>query len=149
MATALGTSLPPLLFERLSANRASAPADVAIALTSVDPRGYPHPALLTYDAVVADGQDRLHVAVHGSSRTADNLARGRRATLSFVDAAGAWYVKAEVIGAGGPHPRRPGVVLIPLRIVQVLGDAVDRAREPDAAIVTGITFRRAVQDTTP
>ena len=139
MSTALGPTLPDLLRARLG-GAAAAPVDTAIALSTVDDAGFPHPALLTYRELRAAGARALRLSVATGSRTAANLRRSGKATLSFVDEDGVWYVKAEVDGAelAGGADR---AAVFPLRIVQVLADAVD-SREPDAAIVSGIRFAR-------
>jgi hypothetical protein len=148
MATPLGSTLPPVLRARLGDDRRATPEDVAVSLTTIDGEGFPHPALLSYGEIRADGDDRLRIAVHAGSRTAGHLGPGGRATLAFVDESGAWYVKAEVTGGPDPHDRAPGVVVVPLRVVQVLADATDPAREPDATLVSGIRFQRAARGTT-
>jgi Pyridoxamine 5'-phosphate oxidase len=148
MATAIGPSLPPPLLARLAGSRRAAPIDVAVALTTVDDEGFPHPALLTYAEVAAGGPRDLRLAVAATSRTAANLRRDGRAALSFIDTEGAWYVKAVASGGDQVLTVSPGVVVFPMRVVQVLADTVDVTREPEAAILSGIRFRRSGTGTT-
>ena len=141
MAKSIDPRLPAPLLARLEGSRQDAPPDVAVALTTVDAEGFPHPALLSYAELAADGPRDLRMAVAETDRTAVNLRRDGRAALSFIDAEGAWYVKALVSGSDQPLSAAPGVVVFPMRVVEVLADAADVAREPDAAIVSGIRFR--------
>ncbi len=143
MSTVLGTTLPAPLRARLSGEPGATPADTAVALATVDDDGFPHPALLTYREIEAAGPQELRLSVAGASRTAANLRRGGTATLSFIDEEGVWYVKASVDGTAAAGSASGRTVVFPLRIVQVLADAVDAAREPQAAIVSGIRFRRS------
>ena len=69
MSTALGPTLPELLRTRL-AGAAAAPVDTAIALSTVDDAGFPHPALLTYRELRAAGPQALRLSVGTGSRTA-------------------------------------------------------------------------------
>jgi hypothetical protein len=143
MAAPIGPLLPEILIRRLQTSRQEAPTDVAVMLCTTDADGFPHPALLSYSDVRAEGPSALRIGVHARSTTATNLRSAGRLVLSFIDEAGAWYVKASVSGPEAPHPDRAGIVVFPLTIATVLTDAVDTSREPDAAIVSGVRFLRA------
>jgi hypothetical protein len=142
MSTAIGAALPDLLLSRLDAQRAEEPSESAVLLSTSDEHGFPHPALLSYGEIDARGPSMLNIGVYAASVTATNLRRDRRATLSFVDEQGAWYVKATVAGDERPHQTKAGVAVFPLTVITVLTDAVDTSREAPARIVSGIRFRR-------
>jgi hypothetical protein len=138
--------LPEVLIGRLAGER-TAPS-IAVPICTTDDEGFPHPAMLSYAELRSDGGRGLRAAIWGASRTARYLRDRRRLTLFFVDESVTCYVKARVDGAESPHPSAPGVAVFPLAIESVSLDRVDTAREPDAVIESGITFRRAVAGTT-
>jgi hypothetical protein len=146
--------MPAALLERLRAGRsalgAPAPAlreSTGVPVCTVDPGGFPHPAMLSYGEIAADDERTLRAAVYGSSRTARYLRDPGRMTLLFVEPDGAYYVKARVAGPEAAHPAAPGVVVFPLLVVDVIADAVDTSREPAATITSGIRFTRAAPGT--
>ena len=158
MATVIGAVLPPLLMERLGPAFAKATAGkvasgpgsrhpahrecTAIPICTIDPDGLPHPAMLGYAEVAADGPRSMRAAVYGGSSTARHLRQRGVATLLFVDEEATFYVKARVSGPDTPHPTASGVTVFPLAVVAVLADAVDTDREPAATITSGIRFTR-------
>ena len=142
MATDLGRALPVVLHLRLVDHAGRAADDVAVPICTVDDMGFPHAAMLSYAEVSAVDAGLLRARVFSSSRTARHLRRDGRATLLFVDPAGVWYVKAVVDGEEAADPGVPGAAVFPLRVHAVIADDVDRSREPAAAIVSGIRFRR-------
>jgi len=111
---------------------------------TVDSDGLPHPALLSYAELAADGPRSLRAAVYGASSTARHLRQQGKIALLFVDPEGTYYVKATAADPEMPHPTKPGVVVFPLAVVAVLADAVDTSREPEAVITSGIRFRRII-----
>ena len=147
MATVLDRRLPDEVMTRLQADR-SAMEGIAVPICTIDAEGFPHPAMLSYGELAADGPDAFRAAVHGSSTTARNLRARQKLTLLFVDAGVTCYVKARVAGDETPHHSVSGVVVFPCAVESVLVDRVDTSREPPAVIETGITFRRASPGTT-
>jgi len=141
MSTPLGSTLPPALRDRLAGGTAM-PAGTAVPICTIDPDGFPHPAMLTHADIAAPGPDRLRVVLYGGTRTAKHLADDGRITLIFVDEHGAHYVKARADAAPQPDPSRPGFCVADLRIASVLEDVPDPAREGGTVIVSGIRFRR-------
>jgi hypothetical protein len=99
--------------------------------------------MLSYAELAATGPSDLQVSVYAGSRTAQHLAGAGRATLLFVDERGAYYVKARSTGRSRAHPGRPDVAIFDVRVAAVLEDAADPSREGEAAITSGIRFRRA------
>lgn len=153
MATVTGDTLPLLLMKRLGANagpRTPDPgphSDTAIPICTVDPDGFPHPAMLSYAELSAHDERSMRAAVYGSSSTARHLRQHGRIALLFVDPEGTYYVKAKASGPDTPHPSTSGVAVFPLEVVAVLADAVDPSREPEAAIASGIRFTRTTPGT--
>ena len=153
MATVTGDSLPPLLMARLRPqspirNPQSAILDsTAIPICTVDPDGFPHPAMLGYAELSADDERSMRAAVYGRSSTARHLRHHGKIALLFVDPEGTYYVKAKAAGPDTPHPSTSGVAVFPLEVVAVLADAADPSREPETAITSGIRFTRATSGT--
>jgi hypothetical protein len=122
MSRSLGSLLPDGLIARLSASpEEDAPAEQAVVLTSVDPYGWPHPALLSEAEVVALDASRLRLALGATSRSARHLRDSGRATLVFAGAAGTIYVKAEAV-ALPPAPDHPELARFELVVQDVLED---------------------------
>ncbi len=142
MSTDLGAKLPSVLLDRL-AQPPSALQVTAVPICTLDRDGFPHPAMLSYGELEAGGPGDVRVSVYAGSRTARHLADDGRATLLFVDEAGAFYVKARSTGPSRPHPERPQLAIFDLRVSAVLEDAPDPSREAATAITSGIRFRRA------
>ena len=148
MATVTGDTLPPLLMQRLGVASGPGPRDpgphelTAIPICTIDPDGLPHPAMLGYGELAADGPRSMRAAVYGGSSTARHLRQQGAATLLFVDEEATFYVKARVSGPDTPHPTAAGVTVFSLAVVAVLADAVDTNREPAATITSGIRFSR-------
>lgn len=142
MSTDLGAALPTALLGRLK-SPAPGGEGIAVPICTVDGAGFPHPAMLSYAELAAMGPSDLQVSVYAGSRTAQHLAGVGRVTLLFVDERGAYYVKARSTGASRPHPGRPDVAIFDVHVAAVLEDAADPSRERQAAITSGIRFRRA------
>ena len=140
MSTLLGNELGGILLARLS-GQDRPPGDVAVPVCTVDEQGFAHPALLSYGEISAPSPRRLRVIVHAGSRTAANLHRDGRLTLFFVDESVTEYVKARAIGLGTAVPSSQAAFAFELEVAAVYRDAADTAREPGAAITSGIRFR--------
>lgn len=154
MATSLGDRMPEALLERLRAGHSALstlhsplPESTAVPVCTIDPDGFPHPAMLSYGELVADDDRSLRAAVYGDSRTARHLRSQGRMTLLFVDPDGVYYVKARAAGVESAHATAPGVAVFELSVVDVLADAVDTSREPAASITSGIRFTRSAPGT--
>jgi hypothetical protein len=134
VARSLGPVLPDALLGRLLA-----PADevrTAVLLLTVDPFGWPHPALLSYAELVALDAGRLRAGLHAGSRTERHLRDSGRATLVFADAEMVVYVKAEAV----PLPavaEAPGLARFELAIRDVLEDRAE-GEETGARLESGL-----------
>ena len=84
-----------------------APLDVAIVLATVDPYGWPHPALVSYAEVLALDPVRLRLGLHAGSRSSRHLRESGRATLVFADGELCCYVKVEGLAARDAERARP------------------------------------------
>jgi hypothetical protein len=140
-----GDRLDERLFGRLSGADGVSRAQEAILIATIDDRGRPHPALLSYGEVLAVAPDVLRFAVSAGSTTARNLADRGAVTLCLIGADGAVYVKA----AARPLPaetslEKDGLVAFEARVQDVLADAP--AAGEDAQLTRGITFAAADPD---
>jgi hypothetical protein len=124
----LGPALPDRLLSRLMAPDAGAPLDAAIVLATVDPYGWPHPALVSYAEVLAVDAGRLRLALHAGSRSCRHLRESGRATLVFADAELCLYVKGEALALPGARGA-PELARFELSVRDVVED---RAEGPEA-----------------
>ena len=86
MARSIGAQLPDSLLARLvTADRADRLGQVVV-LTTLDPYGWPHPALLSYAEVLALDASRVRIGLYATSRSTHHLRDSGRATLVFADA---------------------------------------------------------------
>jgi hypothetical protein len=140
MSRLLGNSLPPLLQAQLDGKHLEEQRGQAIQITTVDPSGWPHPALVSYAELLALSPHCLRLAVYHDGQTADNLRRDGRLTLCFVQPDLALYVKA--------HARLlptlaqfPKLAAFELWVELVLEDFSRSEVEGTAQLASGITFR--------
>ena len=69
MSTRVGEALPDDLFDALSGSDLRGVADRVVVVSTVDDRGIPHPALLSYFEVVAVDRRTIRLATYAESRT--------------------------------------------------------------------------------
>lgn len=119
MSRSLGSLLPDALVARLA--ESEGPAERAIVLASVDPYGWPHPALLSEAEVIVLDATRLRLGVGARSRSARHLRDSGRATLVFGGDDGVLYVKAEAVGLPAA-PGHPDLARFELVVQDVLED---------------------------
>lgn len=107
-------------------------------LTTVDPYGWPHPALLSYAEILALDASRLRLALYAGSRSSRHLGDSSRATLVFADTSLTVYVKAEAVGL----PAALGRVDLARFELQVRDVLEDRAEgdEAGARLVGGLAI---------
>ena len=140
MAKLLGAELPEDLFRRLSTLDPRAQAGKAIFITTIDGEGWPHPALLSYLEVAALDRRNLRLATYTTSTTTRNMRRDGFATISFIDAGMAYYVKGKVRPLADSMRARPGICKLNLEISAVLSDQANPDLEAEAYISSGITY---------
>jgi hypothetical protein len=154
MSRPLDPLLPEALLARLLPPGAADHADRVVVLATVDPFGWPHPALLTYGELLVLDAGRLRLAAGAGSRSARHLRETGRATLVFADGDLCLYVKAEAL-ALPPAPPAPGLARFELAVREVLEDRAAgeeagaglagalRARWPDAGAAAARRARLA------
>lgn len=140
LATQVATSLTADLMDRLCGRVLEEVARKAIPVVTVDERGWPHPALLSYFEVVAVGPTSLRLAVYGTSTTARNLRRDGRLTLAVVDDGAAYYVKGAASELAPRMRTAPEHASFEVHVETVLADVADASAEPYAWVTGGITY---------
>ena len=140
MSKLIGESLPDDLFERLNGRDLQAVADRVIVVCSVDDRGFPHPALLSYFEVVATDRRTIRLAMYSDSRTTLNARREGRLTLVLVDEGVAYYIKGVVTELARSMRATPYNTKLELNVAEVLKDEPNPELEPGAYISSGITY---------
>lgn len=137
MSRLLGKQLTEELFERLKGDDVASQAGKAIVIVTVDEKGWPHPAMLSYYEVVAKGQSRIDLAIGKSSATAKNLRRTGKITLLITDRGLNYYLKGTARELQESMSEVPFMSLFGVEIEQLLED-----QESDAPITSGVTFNR-------
>ena len=140
MSKHVGDALPDDLFERLNGRDLPTVADQVIVVCSVDDRGFPHPALLSYFEVVAIDHRTIRLAMYSDSRTTRHARREGRLTLLLVDAGVAYYVKGTVQEVGHSMRTTPYNAKLDFLVAEVLADEPHPTLEPGAYISSGITY---------
>jgi len=140
MSTHVGDALPDDLFDALSGRDLAAVADRVVVVSTVDDRGFPHPALLSYFEVVAIDRRRIRLATYAESRTTRHATRDGKVTLVFVDAEFVYYVKGAVRQLAASMRATPYNAKLDMQVTDVLRDAPDPVREPGAHIASGIRY---------
>lgn len=84
MSRTIGNQLPSVLLTALSEEALSVHLDIAVPIVSVDERGRPHPALLSYGELAGVSPGAIRLVIGGKSRTAANLRRNGYVALLFV-----------------------------------------------------------------
>ncbi len=137
MSQLLGKQLTEELFERLRGDDVASKMGKAIVIVTVDDKGWPHPAMLSYYEVVAKGQSRIDLAIGKSSATAKNLRRTGKITLLITDRGLNYYLKGTAKELQESMSAVPFMSLFGVEIEQLLED-----QESDAPITSGVTFNR-------
>lgn len=139
MSRDLGNELPGALLSLLDGHDLPARLGKAIIISTVDGKGWAHPALLSYGEIVAVGARRLRLALYGSSGTSGNLRRSGCLTLCLIEQGMAFYVKAQAVEQQSPA-LPPGLARFEARVERVLVDQAREDLEPSARITSGIEF---------
>jgi hypothetical protein len=128
------------LYSRLGGADVAARADQAIVICTVDARGWPHPAMLSYFEVAAVDRQNLRLAVYTNSRTCENMRDRGKATLIIVDAGLVCYVRGEAKELAPAMRSAEYNAKLNLRIEQVLFDEPPPDLEPGVRVLHGITY---------
>ncbi len=142
MSKPVGNQLPEDLYRRLSGDDLEACADKAIPICTVDSRGWPHPAMLSYFEVVAKDRRNLRLATSKDSTTAKNMRRNGKLTVLVVDERVAYYIKGTVQELAPQMSCSPESAKLNLRVEEVLADAANEEYEAGVYLTSGITYKR-------
>ena len=140
MSKSIGGDLPSELLERLSGARLHDAADRVVVACSVDERGFPHAAILSYAEVLAVDSRTIRIAVYGGSGTARNVRRDGRLTLLLIEPEFAYYIKGTAAELSASMRCSPHNAKLTLAVSEILHDAPDAGFEPDARITSGIRY---------
>ena len=140
MSTRVGEALPDDLFDALSGRDLAGVADRVVVVSTVDDRGIPHPALLSYFEVVAVDRRTIRLATYAESRTTRHARRDGQLTLVFVEAEFVYYVKGAARVLAESMRATPYNAKLEVQVLEVLRDAPDPVREPGAHIASGIRY---------
>ncbi len=137
MSQLLGRELTEEIFERLKGVDVHSKLGKAIVIVTVDDKGWPHPAMLSYYEVVAKERSRIDLAIGKTSTTTKNLRRTGQITLLITDSGINYYLKGSAREVKESMEGVPFMSLFRVEIEQLLED-----QEPDAVITSGVTFSR-------
>jgi len=130
MSTALGNELPKELAQDLDGRNVAAKWSRIIPLVSVDERGFPHFAVLTYGEIVAPSRAELRLGLYPNSSTTRNIQARPEVSLLIVHGDSIYYVKGTA-----QHTPLEALARFDVAIHQVLVDS-----EPGARITAGLQF---------
>jgi len=140
MSRPLGSELPLDLLERLSGRDLEGVAEKVIQIFTVDAKGWPHAALLSYFEVVAKDAQRIRTATYAASTTTANLRRTGKVTLVIIDRRVAYYVKATATELRASMIATDWNAAMECRVEQVSIDEPNEELEPGAYVSSGITY---------
>ena len=138
MPKLISRELTDALYERLCGRFVERYLDQVILLYTVDPDGWPHPAMLSYFEVTARDRTSLHIATYKESHTTENMRRTGRVTLSIFDEHAAFSIKGTVREVRREMQSMSRNSLLRVTVNQVLADEADPVLEPGAYIARGI-----------
>ena len=137
MSQLLGKELTKELFNLLKGENVASKLGKAIVIVTVDDKGWPHPAMLSYYEVVAKERSRIDLAIGKTSTTTKNLRRTGQITLLVTDSGINYYLKGSAREIKESMEGVSFMSLFRVEIEQLLED-----QEPDAVITSGVTFSR-------
>jgi len=137
MSQLLGKELTKDLFNLLKGENVASKLGKAIVIVTVDDKGWPHPAMLSYYEVVAKERSRIDLAIGKTSTTTKNLRRTGQITLLITDSGINYYLKGSAREIKESMEGVSFMSLFRVEIEQLLEDL-----EPDAVITSGVTFSR-------
>lgn len=144
MAKSIGSELPEDAFSLLNRGELASTDKRVVQMVTVNPEGWPDPALLTYAGIVAKDKKTLHIATWSDGECAANLLRNGRLAVLIIDYDMAYYVRGtaeKVIGAGvGLTDVNQQGAESPLAFFKVSIEEVFEDRVPTAKVLSGVTF---------
>ncbi|HXD21538.1 MAG TPA: hypothetical protein VN654_31245 [Vicinamibacterales bacterium] len=139
MSRSIGDTLPHNVLERLNGRNLDAVSDRVLVVCSVDDRGFPHPALLSYFETIAIDARTIRLAMYANSRSVQNARREGRLTLVLVEDRVAYYIKGHVRELSRSMPDAPHNAKLHFEVAEVMADEPDPESERGACITSGIT----------
>lgn len=137
MSVVVGKEMTEELFNRLKGEDVASQTGKAIIVVTVDEKGWAHPAMLSYYEVVAKDRSRIDLAIGKASTTARNLRRTGKVTLLVTDRGVNFYLK------GDAREVKESMAGVPfMSLFRVETEALLEDQEPDAMILSGVTFDR-------
>lgn len=137
MSRVLGKELTTDLLERLNGSQVDTHEGKIIPIFTIDEAGWAHPALLSYYEIVAQDSSTLDMALWKNSSTANNLRKAGKVTLLVSDRGVNFYLKGSVRELQYEMSGAQPVSHFRVTLDQVIED-----QEPNAEILTGLTYRR-------
>jgi hypothetical protein len=144
MAKSIGSELPQDALGLLKPGDLASKRNRVVQIVTVNPEGWPNPALLSYADIVAKDKKTLHLATWADGECAADLRHNGRLAALVIDYDMAYYVRGiakEVAGVaqdltdvnqeGGESP----LAFFKVRVEQVFEDRV-----PTAKVLSGVTF---------
>ena len=145
MSKRLDPKLPDRLFDLLNGENLSPNLNKVIVLVTVDRKGWPYAAILSYLEVLAPDRTNIRLAPWSNSTTTANIRSNGKVTLLVVDENMAYYVQGTGTELARDMVGFPGMAKVNVQIESVLEDkALDY--EGSARITTGIRFENPQMD---
>jgi Pyridoxamine 5'-phosphate oxidase len=141
MSRSLGSELNDDLWLRLRGDDLESRAEKVILIATVDERGRPHPAMLSYFEVVAVDRHNIRMATYRDSSTTENMRRNGKATISLIDERVAYYIKGGVDELEREMVCAPYNSKLNLKVESVLADEANEEFEPGAYVSSGVMYR--------
>ncbi len=145
MSVRLQPELPDRLFALVNGERLEEKLDKVVLLITMDEKGWPYAAILSYLEVLAPDRYNLRLAPWSNSTTTANLRRNSRVTLLIVEENMAYYLQGAAAELTHEMEGFPGMAKINVRIESILEDKA-MAYEGSARITTGIRFENPQMD---
>ena len=136
MSQLLGARLPQELLHRLQSETADHKDGKALLICSAGVDGWPHPAMLSHQELIAVDSGLLRLATYATSQTTRNLTANGIVTVMIVDEGAAYYVKGTSQRLDAPEL---GLAMFEVRVTEVRVDGAD-ATEGAVRILNGIRF---------
>ena len=140
MAKRRSSELTEDLVARLGGAGVDALAGEAIVVCTVDPEGWPHPAMLSYFEVVARDTRTLRLAVYTNSSTCANMRERGRATLILAGPGLVCSVRGTVAELAPAMREASYNAKLELHIDQVVFDEPPPELEPGVGVTSGIMY---------
>jgi hypothetical protein len=140
MAKQVGRELTEDLYRRLCGEFVEEHDSKVVLVHTVDPSGWPHPAILSYFEVAARDPRSVRLAVYKTSRTTENMRREGKVTLSIFDQRVTFYIKGTALEVRREMRSAAHNSMLDVSVEEVSVDEVDPLLESGAYISGGITY---------